>query len=360
MDISSFDFHLPPELIAQFPTHIRDESRLLIIPEEGAFEARIFNSLIDYLNPGDVLVFNNTKVIPARLYGKRDEITIEILLHRQHRNDECESNETIWDVFAKPAKRLKTGQLIRFADDFIASVLGKKETGEVIISFPYSQDAFYSRLQANGHMPLPPYIGRVDEISDVDRYQTIYAKHEGAVAAPTAGLHFTPNLLKSLQDKGIIIQEVTLHVGAGTFQPVKVDNINDHQMHYEWCQLRTDTATIIKEAKSSGKKIVAVGTTSVRVLETAAQHALPAEEPIMAFTGETNIFIKPGYRFKIVDCLITNFHLPKSSLFMLVSAFAGLDTMRKAYEFAIKEQFRFYSYGDACMIFPHKEDTTHV
>ncbi|MBL0318367.1 MAG: tRNA preQ1(34) S-adenosylmethionine ribosyltransferase-isomerase QueA [Alphaproteobacteria bacterium] len=353
MDISHFDFNLPPELIAQFPASQRDQSRLLVVGAHGALTSTSFIQILDFMESGDVLVFNNTKVIPARLYGKRGDIQVEILLHKRQRSEK-ETHELTWDVFAKPAKRLKIGHEVIFAADFKARVIDKKETGEVILSFAYPESEFYRKLEINGHMPLPPYIARDEEGADQDRYQTIYAKHEGAVAAPTAGLHFSQSLMEQLRAKGIILVEVTLHVGAGTFQPVKVDNITEHHMHYEWCELTDATAAVINTAKAAGQKIIAVGTTSVRVLETAAHYAEDRNAYVMPFAGETNIFITPGYPFKVIDRLITNFHLPKSTLFMLVSAFAGLDEMKRAYAYAIEERFRFYSYGDACLIFPYE------
>lgn len=347
MNLSDFDFYLPETNIAQHPVSPRDAARLLYIGKPGIADKHV-RDLLDYAKAGDVWVFNNSKVIPARLYGQRaarteqhsNNIKIEILLHKRLGVD-------TWEAFARPMKRLNVGDEIMFADDFSAKVLAIKENGLADLQFAGTPEHIMASIMQHGLMPLPPYIKRNQkEADDETRYQTVYAQHEGSVAAPTAGLHFTQTLLTQLQEKGVSIVYVTLHVGAGTFQPVKTENLSEHVMHSEWAELSAQSADIINAAKQRGGRVVAVGTTSTRVLETVADEAGKVRE----WQGDTSIFITPGYRFKIIDVLMTNFHLPKSTLFMLVCAFAGMDRMKAAYQHAIENQYRFYSYGDACFI----------
>lgn len=350
MRVSDFDFDLPPERIALRPASPRDASRLLVVRQD-ALEDHVFRELPDLLRAGDVLVFNNTRVIPASLSGHRvgragTTPKIEALLHMRldgHR----------WKAFVKPAKKLEKGDRVRFGAEGKVCLLGtldatveeKGEAGEVTFAFDVHGPALDEAIAAVGEMPLPPYIAgkRGTDEQDQTDYQTIYAEKEGAVAAPTAGLHFTPQLMERLQDSGIRTEFVTLHVGAGTFLPVKADDTRDHKMHAEWGEVTAATCERLKAARARGGRIVSVGTTSLRLLESSGL------EP---FSGTTDIFITPGYRFRAVDLLITNFHLPKSTLFMLVSAFAGLDRMRQAYAHAIAENYRFYSYGDSSLLFP--------
>jgi len=341
MRVSDFDFDLPPERIALRPVSPRDASKLLVVRQEGR-EDRIFRELPELLRAGDVLVFNNTRVIPAALSGHRfgrggTTPKIEALLHMRldgHR----------WKAFVKPAKKLEAGDRLRFGA-LDATVEAKGEAGEVTLAFDLNGPALDEAIAAVGEVPLPPYIAgkRGTDAQDRQDYQTVYAEKEGAVAAPTAGLHFTPDLMKRLQDSGISQEFVTLHVGAGTFLPVKADDTNDHKMHAEWGEVTAATCERLKAARARGGRIVAVGTTSLRLLEASGL------EP---FSGTTDIFITPGYRFRGADLLITNFHLPKSTLFMLVSAFSGLETMRAAYAHAIANDYRFYSYGDSSLLFP--------
>ena len=344
MRTADFDFELPPERIADRPVSPRDAARLLVVRNDG-FEDRIFRDLPALLGPSDLLVVNDTRVIPARLEGRRGGARIEATLHKAEGLD-------IWRAFARPAKRLKAGDIIQFAEDFSAQVLAKGEAGEVTLKFPIGGADLIAALGRHGRMPLPPYIRRPEGAlaSDRDDYQTIFAKTEGAVAAPTASLHFTPALLDALSQRGIEIARLTLHVGAGTFLPVKVETIEEHRMHAEWGEVTPAAADAVNRAKARGGRIVAVGTTSLRLLETAAT----PEGRLVPFTGDTSIFITPGYRFKLVDRLVTNFHLPRSTLFMLVAAFAGLERMKRAYEHAIASGYRFYSYGDACFLEPDR------
>lgn len=336
MKTSDFDFDLPMGLIAHEPVFPRDSSGLLVIDKEP--KDFTFKDLPDFLNEGDVLVFNNSKVIPARLFGSVGEAEIEILLHKKNQDG-------TWSVFAKPAKKLKAGGIIKFADDFDAEVLGRTESGEVILKF--NDNDFNKKLEKYGHIPLPPYIKRADKKEDRESYQTVYARYEGSVAAPTAGLHFTDELLKKINDKGVETAFVTLHVGAGTFQPVKVENINEHKMHSEFFTISKEEADVINKCRENGGRVVCVGTTSLRVLESAAD----AKGCLKESSGETDIFIKPGYKFKVADVLVTNFHLPKSTLFMLVCAFAGEEKMKAAYKYAIENKYRFFSYGDSSLLY---------
>lgn len=335
-----FDFELPNELIAQQPIEPRDHARLLHVMPQSLNDHHIYD-LPDLLCPNDLLVVNNTKVIPARLYGKRGEVSVEVLLHKKQA-------DSTWYAFARPGKRLRLDDHIIFAPNFSATIMEKKEDGQILIRFSTSDLQLLDLLHKYGEPPLPPYIKRSagEAKQDAARYQTVYAKHAGAVAAPTAGLHFTPELMQKLEAKGVQQVTVTLHVGAGTFLPVKADRLQDHVMHAEWGEVTQETAAAIHKAKSEGRRIVAVGTTSLRLLESAAD----SQGRMQAFNGDTAIFIYPGYTFKIVDVLLTNFHLPKSTLFMLVSAFAGYEHMRTAYIHAITNQYRFYSYGDATLL----------
>lgn len=333
-----FDFHLPQANIADTPAHPRDSARLLHVRGDG-FRTHTVRDLPDLLRPGDLAVFNDTKVIPARLYGLRGERKVEIFLHRKH-------GPRVWRVLARPMKRLREGDEIVFAPGFAATLVEKREEGEARVRFSCDDSELMAMLERHGHVPLPPYIRRPDDEADRTSYQTVYAAREGAVAAPTAGLHFTPELLARLDEKGIERVNLTLHVGAGTFLPVKAERLRDHVMHAEWGEIAADTAAKINAARAGGRRIVAVGTTSLRLLESAAHDA----GGVRPYTGETAIFIYPGYRFKTVDVLLTNFHLPKSTLFMLVAAFGGLDRMRAAYAHAIEQGYRFYSYGDATLL----------
>ena len=354
MKIDIFDFELPKELIAAQPANPRDTSRLLDLSEESCISDRYFYNLPELLHEGDVLVFNDTKVIPARLYGARGEALVEVTLY--HPVDGIS-----WWSFIKNSKRLKSGDIIRFytseisaeKSDFTAMVLEKKEDDGVLISFNCNPAELGHKLELYGFMPLPPYIkrdkpqpGLWNKFNDKENYQTVYAKHEGAVAAPTAGLHFTPDILEKIRDKGVEEVYLTLHVGAGTFLPVKTEDTKDHKMHAEYGIITPDTVDVINRAKKEGRRVIAVGTTSLRLLESAADN----QGILHPFNGETDIFITPGYKFKIIDMIITNFHLPKSTLFMLICAIAGTERMKEAYAHAIKEKYRFYSYGDSSII----------
>jgi S-adenosylmethionine:tRNA ribosyltransferase-isomerase len=341
MKVDLFDFDLPKCYIADHPASPRDSARLLDLIGDG-FVDRIMRDLPDVLQPGDLLIANNTKVIPARLDGLRDAVKIEATLHMRTADDE-------WLAFAKPGKRLKVGQRVAFADDFSAKVIEKMEGGDIRFRFNCGGEELFQCLEKYGRMPLPPYIERKKEgelKTDRRDYQTVFAKEEGAVAAPTAGLHFTDSIFQALEKRGIGFETVTLHVGAGTFLPVKVDDTDDHKMHSEWGTITQATVDKINATRAAGGRIVAVGTTSLRLLESAAT----APGVIKPFTGATDIFITPGYEFKMVDLLMTNFHLPRSTLFMLVSAFAGRERMLAAYEHAKKMNYRFYSYGDGCLL----------
>ena len=341
MNVSDFDYELPKELIAQTPLKVRDSSRLLVMDKvTGEVNHRHFTDIIDYLNKGDVLVLNDTKVIPARLIGVKEETgaVIELLLLKDLGEDE-------WECLSKPAKRLKIGTIVSFGDGSLkAEVTGKFDEGLTHVKLLYD-GILMEILDKLGTMPLPPYIH--EKLEDNDRYQTVYAKNIGSAAAPTAGLHFTPELLKKIEDKGIITTYVTLHVGLGTFRPVEVDNIFDHQMHTEYYVMNEETANILNKAKDEDRRIIAVGTTSTRTLETVATNN---NGRFVATSGNTNIFIYPGYEFKAIDCLITNFHLPKSTLVMLVSALSTRDNILNAYKEAVNEKYRFFSFGDSMFI----------
>lgn len=343
MKVDDFDFDLPRDSIAQRPVSPRDASKLLRI--DADLSDHIFKDLPDLLREGDLLVINNTRVIPARLKGKRGEANVEVTLHK-HEGDGT------WIAFAKGAKKLKPGQVITFDDDFSADVVDK-DGGEVTLKFNCAGAALMEALEAHGGMPLPPYIKREGLADERDKsdYQTVFAKEEGAVAAPTAGLHFTPDLFEKLEAKGVRKAYVTLHVGAGTFLPVKVDDVKDHKMHAEFGVVPQETVDLVNQTRTKGGRVIAVGTTSLRLLESAA----PEVGKLAAFEGDTDIFITPGYEFKIVDMLTTNFHLPRSTLFMLVSAFAGFERMKKAYSYAIEKGYRFYSYGDGSLLSRHDQ-----
>jgi S-adenosylmethionine:tRNA ribosyltransferase-isomerase len=343
MRLDDFDFDLPRALIADRPAEPRDSARLLVIPAASEFADRHILDLPDLLRPGDLLVCNDTKVIPARLVGRRGDATIEITLA----HDLGGGN---WQAYAKGARRLHAGDRVVFADEFAAEVTAKEPEGSVVLRFDLKGTAFAAALARHGAMPLPPYIKRQrgGDPSDRDHYQTMFAREPGAVAAPTAGLHFTPALVERIKARGIDWATVTLHVGPGTFLPVKTDDPREHRMHGEWGVITPETAARIRGAKARGGRIVAIGTTSLRLLESAAAET----GEVMPFAGETRLFILPGYHFKAIDLLLTNFHLPRSTLFMLVAALVGLDRMKAAYAHAIAARYRFFSYGDACLIAP--------
>ena len=342
MNTADFDFHLPEELIAQTPLEKRDASKLLIVNREtGEFQDKYFHSIIDMLEPGDALVMNDTRVLPARLYGQKEETGghVELLLLKNTASDE-------WEVLAKPAKRLKVGTRVSFGDGRLSAVVTEELThGGRIVRFEY-QGIFLEVLESLGEMPLPPYIH--EKLDDRERYQTVYAKESGSAAAPTAGLHFTKELLAEIQAKGVHLVYLTLHVGLGTFRPVSVDNLDEHEMHSEFYQLSEEAASTLRSVKENRGRVIAVGTTSIRTLETIGSKF---DGQIQADSGWTNIFIKPGYQWKVVDAFSTNFHLPKSTLVMLVSAFAGRDLVLDAYQHAIQEHYRFFSFGDAMFIY---------
>ena len=339
MDISLFDYELNSNLIAQKPCVPRDNSRLLNCTNEVAEDLQ-FNDLPSILNAGDVLVINNTKVIPSRLFGKRDQVNVEVTLHMK-------TNNNTWKAFLKPGRKCKVNDTITFQNDLKAKVIEKYIEGDVLLHFNKNDGNVLKDINYQGQMPLPPYIKRNQKNeSDNEDYQTIFAEEVGAVAAPTAGLHFTDQLIYKLKSKGVLFAPITLHVGAGTFLPVKVDNIHDHKMHEEWGCLSKNTSHIINKAIQKNKRIISVGTTSLRILETVASLKNGRIEP---WSGVTNLFITPGFKFKIVDLLITNFHLPKSTLLMLVSAFHGKERTFDRYKYAIEKKYRFFSYGDSCI-----------
>lgn len=340
MDVKDFYYDLPQELIAQDPLEDRSGSRMLVLgKEDGAIRHEIFRNITHYLHAGDCLVINNTKVIPARLFGEREGTgaAIELLLLRRREND-------IWETLVKPGKKAKTGTRIVFGGGLLNGVVvDVVEDGNRLIQFTY-EGIFEEILDRLGQMPLPPYITHT--LKDKNRYQTVYAKYDGSAAAPTAGLHFTPELLDEIRAMGVKIAEVTLHVGLGTFRPVKTAQVQDHHMHSEYYEVTAEAAACINETKQSGGRVVAVGTTSCRTLESAAAE----DGSLTAKSGWTDIFIYPGYKFKVIDALVTNFHLPESTLVMLVSALAGRDHIMNAYAEAVKERYRFFSFGDAMLI----------
>jgi S-adenosylmethionine:tRNA ribosyltransferase-isomerase len=350
MDVAQFDFDLPEELIALRPASPRDAARMLVVREDGTISHAHVRDLPDYLRVGDALVVNDTRVIPARLHGRRPPREghdgtgpkIEILLHRR-------LDTSRFSAFARPARKLIAGDRLHLGETIGGRVIARGEAGEVEIAFDLAGAALDAAIAREGEMPLPPYIAgkRKADARDTADYQTTFAERAGSVAAPTAGLHFTDDLLKRLAERGVSRERVTLHVGAGTFLPVSAVDTSAHRMHAEWAELDAATAEHLNAARARGGRIVAVGTTSLRTLETAAG----SDGALVPFEGETDIFITPGYRFKTAEVLLTNFHLPRSTLFMLVSAFMGLDTMQRAYAEAIAQDYRFYSYGDACLLF---------
>jgi S-adenosylmethionine:tRNA ribosyltransferase-isomerase len=341
MKVEDFDYFLPEELIAQEPVDIRDQSRLMILNRRtGLIEEGYFKDVVNYLEPGDLLVLNDSRVIPARLFGNKlpTGTVIEVFLLNQQQ-------EGVWEVLVRPGKRVRKGVEISFGNGrLIGKALDYTEYGGRIMDFSY-QGSFQEIISELGKVPLPPYIKQ--ELKEPERYQTVYARHNGSVAAPTAGLHFTPDLLNQIKDKGVKISYITLHVGLGTFRPVKTEEIEDHDMHIEYYELGADTADRIKEAQENNKRIIAVGTTVTRTLETIASK----DHEIKPQKGWTDIFIYPGYEFKVIDGLITNFHLPRSTLLMLISAFAGRESVLRAYQQAVENRYRFFSLGDAMFIY---------
>jgi S-adenosylmethionine:tRNA ribosyltransferase-isomerase len=339
--LSDFDFPLPRELIADHPVEPREAARLLHIPATGGFDDRHIADLPELLRAGDLLICNDTKVIPARLVATRGAATIEVTLHR-------DEGGGAWRAFARGARRLRPGDRLSFTEEFGATVAQKHAEGDVTLRFDLEGAALHAALARHGTMPLPPYIKRPGDGDPRDRadYQTMFARTEGAVAAPTAGLHFTPALVEALSQRGVGLASITLHVGPGTFLPVKTDDPRDHPMHAEWGKVSAETAERIAAVRRQGGRIVAIGTTSLRLLETAWVEAAG----VRPFAGETRLFIMPGYRFRAVDLLLTNFHLPRSTLFMLVAALAGIDRIKAGYAHAIAQRYRFFSYGDACLI----------
>ncbi len=348
MKLSHFDFELPSELLAEYPSENRDEARLMVINrKEGTIEHKLFKDLIDYFDEGDVMVLNNTKVFPARLFGNKEKTgaRIEVFLLR-----ELNSETRLWDVLVDPARKIRIGNKLYFGDDdsLVAEVIDNTTSRGRTLRFLYdgSYEEFRQKLKDLGETPLPKYIKREVEPEDHERYQTIYAKNEGAVAAPTAGLHFSKHLLKRLEIKGVDFAEVTLHVGLGTFNPVEVEDLSKHKMDSEQAEIETKATNVVNNALVKKKRVCAVGTTVMRTLES----AVSSDHTLNEFNGWTNKFIFPPYDFSIADCMITNFHTPKSTLLMMVSAFMGHDLMKKAYEEAVKEKYKFYSYGDAMLI----------
>lgn len=340
MDLKDFNYDLPEELIAQDPLEDRSSSRLMVLHKDtGRIEHKIFRDIIDYLNPGDCLVINDTKVIPARLMGIKEDTgaAIEVLLLKRNVDD-------VWECLVKPGKKARTGARIIFGEGLlVGEIVDVIEDGNRMIKFHY-EGIFEEILDKLGQMPLPPYI--THKLQDKNRYQTVYARNEGSAAAPTAGLHFTKELLEKIKEKGVNVVSITLHVGLGTFRPVKVDKIEEHHMHTETFNISKEAADTINRTRAAGGRVIAVGTTSCRTLESVAAD----DGTIPARSGDTDIFIYPGYKFKAIDCLITNFHLPESTLIMLVSALAGRDNIMNAYETAVKERYRFFSFGDAMFI----------
>jgi S-adenosylmethionine:tRNA ribosyltransferase-isomerase len=348
MKLSHFNFNLPEELLAEFPAENRDESRLMVVNRKtGTIEHKLFKDVIDYFDDGDVMVLNNTKVFPARLYGNKEKTgaRIEVFLLR-----ELNAEQRLWDVLVDPARKIRIGNKLYFGDDdsLVAEVIDNTTSRGRTLRFLYdgSYEEFREKLVELGETPIPKYINREVTPEDAERYQTIYAKEEGAVAAPTAGLHFSKHLLKRLEIKGVNFAEVTLHVGLGTFNPVEVEDLSKHKMDSEEMIITQEACDIVNSAKAKKKKVCCVGTTSMRAMES----SVSSQRTLNPYTGWTNKFIYPPYDFSIADCMITNFHTPKSTLLMMISAFCGHDLMKKAYEEAIKEKYRFYSYGDAMLI----------
>ena len=363
MKTVEFDYNLPLELIAQKPCEQRDHSRLMVVNKKNKkVEHKSFFDIVDYLQPGDLLVWNNSKVFKARLFGKLEpfsddldddgkkdkpmihEKPVEIFLVREM------ENLGVWKVLAKPGRHVKPGMKVRFAEDFYCEVMIKEPDGTILVQFPDDAETVRNKANKYGHIPVPPYVK--DEPDQLDTYQTVYSKEEGSVAAPTAGFHFTPELIEKLKDKGIEFAEVTLHVGLGTFLPVKAEAVEDHNMHSEWVELTEDNAEKINRAKMEGRRVVAVGTTTVRTLEGIAKLAGYKDKKFESFKGDINIFITPGFEFQVIDALITNFHLPKSTLLMLVSAFVdNVDFALDCYKIGVSEKYRFFSFGDAMFIY---------
>ena len=340
MRVDLFDFDLPPELIAQAPIRPRDAARLLLV-DDGPLREREVRDLPDLLRPGDLLVLNDTRVLPTRFFGRRGEVAVEVTLIERIGGD-------AWWALARPGKRLRPGDAVELAPGLAATVAGKDEEGRVRLDFALAGEALLGAIRAAGAMPLPPYIRRPKggDVHDAADYQTVFARRDGAVAAPTASLHLTEALLARLDAAGIGRCFVTLHVGAGTFAPVKAEDTSEHVMHAEWCELPETTADAIKATRARGGRIVAVGTTALRTLESRAG----PDGAVAPGSGDTRLFVTPGYPFRVVDLLLTNFHLPRSTLFMLVAAFSGLERIKAAYAHAIAEHFRFFSYGDACLL----------
>jgi S-adenosylmethionine:tRNA ribosyltransferase-isomerase len=348
MKLSHFDYHLPPELLAEYPSEERDEARLMVINrKEGTFEHHVFKDVVDYFDEGDMMVFNNTKVFPARLFGNKEKTgaRIEVFLLR-----ELNAESRLWDVLVDPARKIRIGNKLFFGEDggLVAEVIDNTTSRGRTLRFLFdgSYEEFRKKLKEMGETPLPKYIKRPVEASDKERYQTIYAKHEGAVAAPTAGLHFSKHLLKRLEIKGIELDEITLHVGLGTFNPVEVEDLSKHKMDSEEYTILQSTADAVNKAKRNRKRVCAVGTTVMRAMES----SVSANHHLKPFDGWTNKFIFPPYEFSIADSMITNFHTPKSTLMMMTSAFTGHDLLMEAYKEAVKEKYKFYSYGDAMLI----------
>ncbi len=348
MKLSHFDYHLPPELLAEYPSEERDEARLMVVNrKEGTIEHKIFKDIVDYFDEGDIMVFNNTKVFPARLFGNKEKTgaRIEVFLLR-----ELNAESRLWDVLVDPARKIRIGNKLFFGDDgsLVAEVIDNTTSRGRTLRFLFdgTYEEFRKKLKEMGETPLPKYIKRPVEPSDKERYQTIYAKHEGAVAAPTAGLHFSKHLLKRLEIKGVELDEITLHVGLGTFNPVEVEDLSKHKMDSEEYTISQSTADAVNKAKRDKKRVCAVGTTVMRAMES----SVSADHHLKPFDGWTNKFIFPPYEFSIADSMITNFHTPKSTLMMMTSAFAGHDLLMEAYKEAVKEKYKFYSYGDAMLI----------
>ena len=340
MKTSDFYFELPEELIAQDPLKERSGSRMLVLDKRtGEIKHEAFKNIVNYLEPGDCLVLNNTKVLPARLLGVKEDTgaSVEVLLLKRRQGD-------VWETLVKPGKKLRPGAKVSFGDGLLrAEILEIEEEGNRLVRFFY-EGIFEEVLDSLGEMPLPPYI--THKLKDKNRYQTVYARYDGSAAAPTAGLHFTQELLKEIEEKGVKLAYVTLHVGLGTFRPVKAEKISEHHMHSEYYQITEEAAEIINETKKSGRRVICVGTTSCRTIESAADE----KGFLKACSGNTEIFIYPGYRFRVLDCLITNFHLPESTLVMLVSALAGRENVLRAYEEAVRERYRFFSFGDVMIV----------
>jgi S-adenosylmethionine:tRNA ribosyltransferase-isomerase len=350
MKIDHFDFILPQERIALEPANPRDSARMLVVNPHAEGSDILDAAMLDLpamLRPGDAMVFNDTRVIPARVMGKIGSSEIECLLHQPIQQENAKGQT--WRAFVKPGKKCAVGSRIEYAGGMEAEIIAREEDGQAQLVFLATKESFFQWLTDHGSMPLPPYIQkhRPADARDVESYQTIFARHDGSVAAPTAGLHYTKRLIEAIQARGVSLHHLTLHVGAGTFLPVRVEDTNDHKMHKEWGQLTAETAHALNQVRANGGRIIAVGTTSLRLLESACS----ADGRFQAFSGETDIFITPGRPIHSADVLMTNFHLPKSTLFMLVCAFAGMERIKRAYQHAIANHYRFYSYGDSCMLF---------